>query len=125
MTAIGCSNSPATSARTRDTARSTLDWVSEAQQRGAGEIVLNCMASDGVRQGYDIAAAARGARSLPRAAGRLGRRRRMRSTLPTCSKRRGVDAALAASVFHSGEIAIPDSEAAAARRRHRGATMTR
>ena len=37
--------------RTRDTARSTLDWVLEAQQRGAGEIVLNCMASDGVRAG--------------------------------------------------------------------------
>ena len=42
-------------ARTRDTARRTLDWVVEVQQRGAGEIVLNCMASDGVRSGYDIA----------------------------------------------------------------------
>ena len=41
-------------ARTRDAARRTLDWVVEAQRRGAGEIVLNCMASDGVRQGYDI-----------------------------------------------------------------------
>ena len=33
----------------------TLDWVREAQDRGAGEIVLNCMASDGVRTGYDLA----------------------------------------------------------------------
>ena len=41
-------------ARTRDSARRTLDWVLEVQQRGAGEIVLNCMASDGVRQGYDL-----------------------------------------------------------------------
>ena len=35
-------------------ARRTLDWVEEAQQRGAGEIVLNCMGSDGIRSGYDI-----------------------------------------------------------------------
>ncbi len=42
-------------ARSRDAGRSTLDWVVEAQQRGAGEIVLNCMSSDGVRRGYDIA----------------------------------------------------------------------
>ena len=41
--------------RTRNTARRTHDWVNEVQVRGAGEIVLNCMNSDGVRQGYDIA----------------------------------------------------------------------
>ena len=32
----------------------TLDWVVEAQALGAGEIVLNCMGSDGVRAGYDL-----------------------------------------------------------------------
>ena len=32
----------------------TLDWLVEAQRRGAGEIVLNCMDSDGVRRGYDV-----------------------------------------------------------------------
>src|SRR5678816_1112906 len=41
--------------RSRGTRRRTLDWAREAQDRGAGEIVLNCMASDGVRSGYDIA----------------------------------------------------------------------
>jgi len=41
--------------RSQSTARRTLDWVREAQDRGAGEIVLNCMASDGVRTGYDLA----------------------------------------------------------------------
>src|SRR5204863_3866151 len=40
--------------RTRALPRSTLDWVVEAQRRGAGEIVLNCMGSDGVRAGYDL-----------------------------------------------------------------------
>ena len=32
----------------------TLDWVMQAQRLGAGEIVLNCMDQDGVRQGYDL-----------------------------------------------------------------------
>ena len=40
--------------RTRDAGRRTLDWVREACDRGAGEIVLNCMKRDGVRTGYDI-----------------------------------------------------------------------
>ena len=82
--------------------------MQEVQSRGAGEIVLNCMASDGVRKGYDLEAAARGARrcamcrSLPPAA-------RVRpDILPICSNRSAADAALAASVFHSGQIAIPD-----------------
>ncbi|CEG56580.1 imidazole glycerol phosphate synthase subunit HisF [Legionella fallonii] len=34
--------------------RKTRDWLQEVQDRGAGEIVLNCMQSDGVRSGYDI-----------------------------------------------------------------------
>ena len=41
--------------RSRDSRRDTLEWVREVQQRGAGEIVLNCMATDGVRHGYDLA----------------------------------------------------------------------
>lgn len=40
--------------KTRHTRRKTIDWLAEVQQRGAGEIVLNCMQSDGVRQGYDL-----------------------------------------------------------------------
>ncbi len=34
--------------------RKTREWIKEVQDRGAGEIVLNCMQSDGVRHGYDI-----------------------------------------------------------------------
>ena len=40
--------------RTQQTQWETSDWVREVQQRGAGEIVLNCMNQDGVRQGYDL-----------------------------------------------------------------------
>jgi len=93
--------------RTRDTARSTLAWVIEVQQRGAGEIVLNCMASDGVRQGYDIAQL-RAVRSICRvplvASGGAGSAQHFSQVFQAAE----VDAALAASVFHSGEIAIAD-----------------
>src|SRR5215469_8149654 len=41
-------------ALSRALGRKTLDWIAEAQERGAGEIVLNCMNQDGVRDGYDI-----------------------------------------------------------------------
>ena len=40
--------------KTRVTQWHTLDWVEEVQRRGAGEIVLNMMNQDGVRQGYDL-----------------------------------------------------------------------
>jgi imidazole glycerol-phosphate synthase subunit HisF len=95
------------SARSRDTFRDTLDWVREAQRRGAGEIVLNCMASDGVRKGYDIAQL-RAVRAVCRvplvASGGAGATEHFAQVF----KGSDVDAALAASVFHSGEIAIPD-----------------
>ena len=92
-------------ARSRDTARATLDWVVEAQQRGAGEIVLNCMASDGVRRGYDLEQlkAVRDVCLVPLvASGGAGAASHFTAVFKTAE----VDAALAASVFHSGEIAI-------------------
>ena len=93
--------------RSRDTRRETLQWVSEVQQRGAGEIVLNCMASDGVRRGYDLAqlAAVRDICSVPLvASGGAGTPEHFAALFEAgCA-----DAALAASVFHSGAIAIPD-----------------
>ena len=93
--------------RACDAGRSTLDWVVEAQRRGAGEIVLNCMASDGVRQGYDI--------EQLRAVRRVCRVPLVASGGAGCAEHfarvfldADADAALAASVFHSGDIAIPD-----------------
>jgi cyclase len=94
-------------ARTLDSGRDTLDWAREVQQRGAGEIVLNCMSSDGVRQGFDIAQL-RVLRDVCRvplvASGGAGAAEHFAQVFQTAH----VDAALAASVFHSGEIAIPN-----------------
>ena len=96
--------------RTRDSGRATLDWVREVQRRGAGEIVLNCMASDGVRRGYDIEqlAAVRAICDVPLvASGGAGTVEHFIEVF----RRGGVDAALAASVFHAGTIAIPELKA--------------
>jgi cyclase len=92
--------------RTRDTARRTLDWVREVQERGAGEIVLNCMASDGVRKGYDIEqlSAVRKLCKVPLiASGGAGTPEHFADVFTKAN----VDGALAASVFHTGTIVIP------------------
>ena len=92
--------------KTRALARATLDWMTEVQQRGAGEIVLNCMGSDGVREGYDLEqlAAARKICRVPLvASGGAGTPGHFRAAFVDAD----VDGALAASVFHSGAIAIP------------------
>jgi cyclase len=93
--------------RIRNTARSTLAWAEEVQLRGAGEIVLNCMASDGVRAGYDIAQlkAVREICHVPLvASGGAGIAQHFADVFQSAH----VDAALAAGVFHSGEITIPN-----------------
>ena len=84
----------------------TLDWIEEAQRLGAGEIVLNCMGCDGVRGGYDIAQlrAARALCHVPLvASGGAGEPAHFAQAFLEAD----VDAALAASVFHSGAVEIP------------------
>ena len=96
--------------RTRALARRTLDWIDEAQRRGAGEIVLNCMGSDGVRAGYDLdqLTAARACCRVPLvASGGAGVPQHFAAVFSQAD----VDAALAASVFHSGALAIGDLKA--------------
>lgn len=93
-------------ARSRNTGRDTLAWLREVQQRGAGEIVLNCMDMDGVRQGYDLdqLAAARAACDVPLvASGGAGAPAHFAQVFRDAR----VDAALAAGVFHEGQIGIP------------------
>ncbi|WP_342315706.1 imidazole glycerol phosphate synthase subunit HisF [Lysobacter sp. FW306-1B-D06B] len=93
--------------RTRALPQRTLDWVVEAQERGAGEIVLNCMGSDGVRKGYDIEQlrAVRERCDVPLvASGGAG----AIDDFAEVFREADVDAALAASVFHSGAVAIPE-----------------
>ena len=93
--------------KTEAAERTTAAWVKEVQRRGAGEIVLNCMNQDGVREGYDVAqlAAVRQVCDVPLiASGGAG----AMSHFVDVFERARVDGALAASVFHSAEINIGD-----------------
>ena len=91
--------------KTQAAQRRTPDWVQEVQARGAGEIVLNCMNQDGVREGYDVVqlAAVRSVCNVPLiasgGAGSMGH-------FVDVFREAQVDGALAASVFHSAEINI-------------------
>ncbi len=91
--------------RTQQTQWQTLDWVQEAQKRGAGEIVLNMMNQDGVRQGYDLAQLkkVREVCKVPLiASGGAGEMSHFLDSFTLA----GVDGALAASVFHKQIINI-------------------
>ncbi|NLJ91763.1 MAG: imidazole glycerol phosphate synthase subunit HisF, partial [Aeromonadales bacterium] len=91
--------------RTQVTNWTTLDWVAEVQERGAGEIVLNVMNQDGVRQGYDIEQLlkVRAICKVPLvASGGAGAKEHFLAAFNNAD----VDGALAASVFHKGILNI-------------------
>ncbi len=96
--------------RSRSSQRKTLEWIREAEERGAGEIVLNCMNQDGVRQGYDLEQLSR-VRAICQvpliASGGAGELEHFKDVFQVA----GVDGALAATVFHSAAIRIPDLKA--------------
>ncbi|OBX04780.1 imidazole glycerol phosphate synthase [Gallibacterium genomosp. 3] len=91
--------------RTRQTNWQTVDWVQEVQKRGAGEIVLNMMNQDGVRNGYDLVQLkkVRAVCQVPLiASGGAGEMVHFRDAFIEAN----VDGALAASVFHKRIIDI-------------------
>jgi cyclase len=98
----------------RNPGRETMSWLREAVDRGAGEIVLNCMFADGTRNGFDIRQLALARTVLPIplvASGGAGTVRHFVDVFQQAD----VDAALAATVFHSGDIAIPNLKSELAR----------
>jgi cyclase len=89
----------------RRTPRKTMDWIVEAQNRGAGEIVLNCMDRDGTRDGYDVdqLASARGRLTIPLiASGGAGSAQHFAQVFAAAD----VSGALAASIFHFQKTSI-------------------
>lgn len=92
---------------TRPTDQETLAWIREVVDRGAGEILLTSMDHDGTRNGFaiDITRAVSGEVSVPVvASGGAGAREHFVDVF----REGAADAALAASIFHFGEIPIPD-----------------
>lgn len=89
------------------TAIRTLDWIKEAQDRGAGEILLTSMDHDGTKDGFDINFLKEvnlGLQIPLIASGGAGSQQHFVDVFQQSQ----VDAALAASVFHYGEILIPE-----------------
>lgn len=85
----------------------TLDWILEAQERGAGEILLTSMDHDGTKNGFDngFLKAVNDRIHIPLiASGGAGNQQHFVDVF----QQTNVDAALAASVFHYGEILVPD-----------------
>ena len=89
------------------TERGLFEWAHEVQERGAGEILFTSMNHDGVKNGYANEALAQLADNLDIpiiASGGAGKKEHFRDVF----QQGHADAALAASVFHFGEIPIPD-----------------
>lgn len=92
------------------TERGLFEWAKEAQDRGAGEILFTSMNHDGVKTGYANEALAELADKLTIpiiASGGAGAKEHFRDAFTIGH----ADAALAASVFHFGEIPIPELKA--------------
>jgi cyclase len=94
----------------RDTAKDAIAWAREGGERGAGEILLTSMDRDGTRDGFDVEltrSVAEAVRVPVVASGGCGGVQHMAEVL-TEGK---ASAALAASLFHFGELRIPDAKA--------------
>lgn len=90
-----------------NTGKDAIDWATEAEKRGAGEILLTSMDCDGTKAGYDIELTRRVAEAVGIpviASGGAGNMQHFKDVL-TDGK---ADAALAASLFHFGEMTISD-----------------
>ena len=91
-----------------DTGLEAVGWISECVRNGAGEVVLNSIDTDGVRKGFDLEmlSAVCDAVNVPviasGGAGCIEDFVKLFKTLPK------VDAGLAASIFHFGEVGIPE-----------------
>ena len=90
-----------------NTGMEAIEWIRSCVERGAGEVVVNSIDTDGVKQGFDLEMLDRvcNAVSVPviasGGAGGIDHFKTLFQTLP------GVDAGLAASIFHFGEVEIP------------------
>ena len=91
-----------------DTGMEAISWIKRCVSNGAGEVVLNSIDTDGVKQGFDLEMleAVSNAVDVPViASGGAGREEDFVELFQRLPK---VDAGLAASIFHFGQVKIPD-----------------
>ncbi|MDQ6636210.1 MAG: imidazole glycerol phosphate synthase subunit HisF [Candidatus Dormibacteraeota bacterium] len=97
----------------RPTGRDAIEWVREGESRGAGEILLTSMDRDGTKEGFDLdltRAVSEAVRLPVIASGGAGSAQHLVEAVTTGR----AEAALAASIFHFGEISIGQVKAALA-----------
>lgn len=97
-----------------DTGLDLLEWAERGQALGAGEICLNVMDADGTRAGFSLEATRAVARAVDLpviASGGAGQLSDFRDVLRGGEAGGHADAALAASVFHFGELTVPQVKA--------------
>lgn len=90
-----------------DTGMEALEWIRQGEQLGAGELVINSMDTDGVKQGFDLKLlkAVSEITTLPIvASGGAGKSEDFIDLFQLPK----IEAGLAASIFHYGEVKIPD-----------------
>jgi cyclase len=90
------------------TGKDAVEWVKEGVRRGAGEILLTSMDADGTKEGYDLEltrAVSRAVGVPVIASGGAGTKEHFAEVL---GEKGGADAALAASLFHFGELTVPE-----------------
>ena len=90
-----------------DTGRNAVEWAQLGAEEGAGELVINSMDADGVKKGFDLPLLQAVAEKVPLpliASGGAGKM----ADFDALFKNPGVDAGLAASIFHYRQISIPE-----------------
>ena len=90
------------------TGKDVLEWIEEGTKRGAGEILLTSMDADGTKEGYDLELTRKVSQAVGVpviASGGAGRKEHFAEVL---GEEGGADAALAASLFHFGELTVPE-----------------
>ena len=91
-----------------DTGIDALQWAHDGQERGAGELVVNSIDTDGVKQGFDLEMLAAMAKQVTIpiiASGGAGKMEDFKTLFEAVPQ---VDAGLAASIFHRKEVPLPD-----------------
>ena len=91
-----------------DTGIEAIEWIRSGVERGAGEIVVNSIDTDGVKQGFDIELLRLVCNEVNVPVIASGGAGNMQHFIDLFKEIPDIDAGLAASVFHFGEVAIPD-----------------
>lgn len=91
-----------------DTGMEAISWIRRCVDMGAGEVVVNSIDTDGVKGGFDLPLLKEVCRAVKVPVIASGGAGRIRDFVELFQEIPDVDAGLAASVFHFGEVAIPD-----------------